>query len=364
MSPRYQERLEHDLQDIRRRVAELCATVDASVGDAICSLLKFDRGLAAHVILGDYAVNRETRAIDSLCHIFVALHLPSAGILRYISSVMRLTREVERVGDYAVGIAREAVQLTRQVPTDVARDFEMLASHSQHFLRQAMRSFNESNAELARATKETALQEHTTFDKVYGDLLSEGEKGSRSVKDLFALLFSFSRLVRISDQAKNICEETLFATTGEAKEPKVFRILFLDERNDFRSVMAEVIARKGFPGSGHYESAGWRAAERVRPEVVEFLDRHCPDISELAPSAVRTAHAELAAHHVIVSLEGDARAHLPEIPFHTAFLEWDLGPAPGNADVQLDEAQLEDTYKDLSLRIRELMTTLYGNLLD
>lgn len=358
----YEERLEKDLRDIRVRVAELCQAVDDSVGNAVRSLLELDRKLAAQVILGDYRINRETRAIDDLCHVFVALHLPSAGILRYISSVLRMTREVERVGDYAVGIAREAVQLTLRVPADVARDFEMLADHSAYILRQAMRAFNESNAELALATKETALQEHTTFDKVYGDLLREGEKGSRPIKDLFALLFSFSRLARINDQAKNICEETLFAATGEAKQPKIFHILFLDEKNDCRSVMAETIARKTFPEGGRYESAGWRPAEHVRREVLAFLDQHCHDVKDLAPRELITAHRELAAHHVIVSLGGDPRPHMPEIPFHTALLEWEVGPTPTDSDAPLDEAQLEEIYKDLSLHIRDLMTTLQGKL--
>ena len=359
---RYEERLEQDLQDIRTRVAQLFAAVTGSVEDAVRAFLNLDRKLASRVILGDYAVNRATRDIDGLCHIFVALHLPSAGILRYISSVLRLTREVERVGDYAVGMARAAVQLSRPMTTDVARDFELLAGDSQHLLREAMRAFNESNAELARATKQTALREHTTFDKVYEDLLREGEKGSWPMRELFALQFSFRRLTRISDRAKNICEETLFAATGEAKQPKIFRILFLDERNDFCSIVAEAIARKGFGGSGQFHSAGWQPAKRARPEVLAFLDHRGHDISELASRAVSTSQLELAANHVIVSLEGDVRPHLPVVPFYTAVLEWEVASGLGDADVQVDEAQLENAYKELSLHIRDLMKTLSGKL--
>lgn len=362
MTKRYEERLEQDLKDIRTRFAGLCATVAGSVEDAVRAFRNLDRKLASRVILGDYAVNRATRDIDGLCHVFVALHLPSAGILRYISSVLRLTRELERVGDYAVGMARAAVQLTRRMPTDLARNFELLASDSQHLLREAIRAFNESNPELARATKQTALQEHTTFDKVYEDLLREGEDGSWPIRELFALQFSFRRLTRISDRAKNICEETLFAATGEAKQPKIFRILFLDERNDMKSIMAQAIARKVFPESGFFQSAGWQPAERVRPEVLTFLDHHGHEISEITPRAVTTDQLELAANHVIVSLEGDVRPHLPVIPFYTAVLEWEVGPAPHEpGDARLDEARLQEIYKDLSLHIRELITTLGGN---
>jgi len=276
--------------------------------------------------------------------------------------VLRLTREVERVGDYAVGIARATAQFTQPVSKDVARDFEIVAADSQHLLRQAMRAFNESNAELARATKQTALHEHAILDKVYEDLMSEGERGSRRTRDLFGMLFSFTRLARITDQAKNICEDTLFAATGEAKGPKHFQILFLDEKNDCRSVMAEAIARKNFPETGRYESAGWQPAKRVRPEVLGFLDRHGQETSVVAPRAVDTSHRELATYHLIISLEGDARAHLPAIPFYTTLLEWEVGASIGDDEAQLEEAQLEEIYKGLSVRIRDLMMTLRGEL--
>jgi protein-tyrosine-phosphatase len=247
------------------------------------------------------------------------------------------------------------------MPTEVARNFEMLAGDSQHLLREAIRAFNESNPELARATKQTGLREHMTYDKVYEDLLREGEKVPRPLKELFVLQFAFRRLARIRDRAKNLCEETLFAATGEAKEPKVFRVLFLDERNDMMSLMAEAIARKGFPTSGHYESAGWKPAESARADVLSFLDRHGHDTSKLAPRSLVVTPWELGTYHVIVSLEGDARERLPDTPFYTTLLEWEIDKTPQKADGQLEELQLEGIYGELSLRIRELMRTLRGS---
>ena len=358
---RYEERLQQDLQDIRTRVAKLCAAVADSVAKGVRAILSLDRKLASEVILGDYAINRATRDVDGLCHVFVALHLPSAGILRYISSVLRLTREVERVGDYAVGLGRATIQLSGPMPPELARNFEVLAGDSQHLLREAIRAFHESNAELARATKQTGLQEHNTYDKIYEDLLREGERISLPLKELFALQFAFRRLARVRDRAKNLCEETLFAVTGEAKEPKVFRILFLDEKNDMASLMAEAIARKGFPTSGHYESAGWRPAQSARADVLSFLDRHGHETADVAPRSLMMTQRQLERYHVIVSLEGDAREHLPTVPFYTTLLEWEVDKTPQGADGQPEELPLEEIYGDLSLRIRELMLTLRGS---
>jgi phosphate transport system protein len=65
-----------------------------------------------------------------------------------------------------------------------------------------------------------------------------------SIEDLFAYLGVFNSLERVSDQAKNICEETVFAVTGQTKASKVFRILFLDEDNTLLGPIAETVAGK------------------------------------------------------------------------------------------------------------------------
>ncbi|MHC4550471.1 MAG: PhoU domain-containing protein [Planctomycetota bacterium] len=358
----YEERLERDLQGIRDHVADLAQRVDRAVEQAVHALLHLDRDLAAQVILGDHPINRARRETERLCHIFVARHLPSAGILRYVSSVLRLTVELERIGDYAVSVARETVQLQKPLPDVTARDLEMLAHQSRGLLDQALKAFREGNADLARGTKSHASQARSTIDKVYEDLLREAEGSPRALTDVFAVLFAFIRLVRICDQAKNICEETIFAVTGESKQPKVYDILFVDATNTYRSVMAEAIARKAYPASGAYQSAGWKPAAAPDSRVLEFLDRHNHPVAALRPKPLQTGHEELAEHHVIVDLEGDAAQHLPEIPYRTTLIRWEVGPAPGEGEPT--EEVLERTYKDLTVRIRDLMEILRGDQAD
>ena len=104
-----------------------------------------------------------------------------------------------------------------------------------------------------------ADQVERTFDTVFADLLAE--EGRRRIKDLFGLLVVFNALERVSDQAKNICEETVFAVTGEGKAAKVYNILFIDEDNSCQSQMAEAMARKSFPHAGRYTSAGRQPAD-------------------------------------------------------------------------------------------------------
>ena len=135
----YEERLEADLGKIRGRLKEIGTQVEEAHKAAVHALLTGDRALAYETILSDHPINREIRGIDQACHAFVARHLPSAGHLRFVSSVLRLGVGLERIGDYASTICREAVQLSAPPSKAVARDIDLMADQSRGVLRQAMR---------------------------------------------------------------------------------------------------------------------------------------------------------------------------------------------------------------------------------
>ena len=356
----YEERLEEDLTRLREGVLAVGRMVQQALEHSVRALLNGDRELAYATVLGDMPINRDVRSMDRQCHVFVARHLPSSGHLRFVSSVMRLNVALERIGDYAVAISREAVQLTQNPPSTVARDIEMFADQTRQVLSQALTAFNDANPDLARGTMGMADQTGKMFDNVYRDLLHEGGAGKRPIKDLFALLVVFNRLARVSDQAKNICEETVFAVTGETKAPKVYRILFLDEKNDCVSQLAKAFAYKAFPESGEFDSAGWDVAPTVKPEVLRFLEQNGYDCDGVEPTALTAASRPLADYHVIISLQGDPRPHLSEIPFHTVLLEWDVGNCAEAVSTEQIEQAVGETRREITSRLVQLMETLRG----
>jgi len=357
----YEQRMQQDLDLLHDRVADVGRRVESAVADSVRALLSGDRELAASVILGDLPINRAIRAIDRSCHVFVARHLPSAGVLRYVSAVLRVDVAIERIGDYAVTIAREAVQLKERPPASIASDIERMADQSRRELRQALDAFGSRDAELARDTKALASRRaRGTFDRVFADLVQAGEGGGRSLTDLFALLIILNRLERVTDQAKNLCEETLFAVTGEVKQAKVYEVLFVDERNDFVGPLAEAIARKLYPQSGRYRSAGWNPATVMDPHMADFFDRKGLEVGNLTPKPLPSDYRDLDDFHVIVGAGVDAAPHLAATPFHTAVIRWDLGESPEAGQRQVDDALLEDLYKTVSARVRELVETLRG----
>ncbi len=356
----YEERLQKDLTSIKEQVGDLSARTEETVKGAVESVLRFDRRLANETMLRDRAINRGTRELELKCHHFVVRHFPSAGHLRYASSVLRLCVILERIGDYAVTVCREVVQLSGPLPEGVLRDAELLGHQAQRILAQAIRAFREGNVELAKSVKVMAEQVEDTFQKVFDDLVATGEREARPVKDLFAALLILKALKRVTDQADNMASQAVFTVAGETKEPKTFRILFADETNTCQSQMAEAYARRAYPVSGYYTSAGWNPGSKLDPAFVEFMDERGYDLRNRKPKRLEPLDDEHRHYHVIVSLDGTARPHLDEVPFRTAMLEWDVGPIPSDLQVNGAKAQMEEVYRRIVHEVRNLMDLLRG----
>ena len=109
------ERMEADLNAIRDWVWKIGQDVENALRQAKRTLVVRDPELAYDIILGDYPINRASRRCDRMCHQFIASYLPGAGVLREIASTLRINVVLERIGDYAVTIAREALQLKERL---------------------------------------------------------------------------------------------------------------------------------------------------------------------------------------------------------------------------------------------------------
>ena len=221
----YEERLEQDLASIQANIRDISTKVETALADATSGLLEGDKHLANMTVLRDNRINRISRRIDRQCHAFIAKHLPGAGHLRWISSVIRLNVALERVGDYAVTISREGLQLQRPPAGQLPQDLSRLAEESRSLLRAAVDAFLDRSADGAAATIPVAQEIEDSMDDIYARLIDSAE--GRSPREVVAVFVAFSLLKRISDQAKNISEQTLFAVAGERKKTRPFNILFV-----------------------------------------------------------------------------------------------------------------------------------------
>lgn len=350
MASHYEERLQRDLDWIRELVGRVGNQLVETINDSVTAVLQLDKQSAAQLVIRDFTINRQTRELDRLCHAFVARHLPSAGHLRYVSSVLRLNIALERIGDYATTIARSAAQLSEKPPTTVGRDIEVMAEQSRRALAESLKSFQNRDASLAQATMSAVTQFAPYFDRVFDDLAMEGEAKTRPMKDLFALMATLNRLERVIHQAKNLCEETVFVVTGQAKGEKTFRILYVDETNSGASQLAEHFTTKAFPNSGRYISAGWAASEDTAADYTSFAETVGLDLTKAWPTDLKTMKDQFDHFDLVIGLGKGSRAHLPKLPFHTSLLEWDIDTTDAP----------EAVYRQLTPMVRDLMEQLRG----
>jgi len=357
MSAHYEQRLEADLEVIRKKVDATSELIEDQLRDVVHAFLMDDQALASMVILGDRRVNRRVRDLDHLCHTFIVRHSPSAGHLRYVSAVLRLDVALERVGDYASTIGREVVQLAGKPPGRVARDIELISQQARRTLHEAIVSFHSADVERARATYGLAEQTDATLQKVFTELVRAAEKDKAPIRDIFRMLRILTLLKRVAEQAANICEQTLFAVAGETKDPKVFRIIFVGEKDDCATQIAKAYCEKAYPETGLYSSAGWEPARHLHPGLVDFLDSKRVSIRDAEPALLRPVQEEPQHFHLIIGLHPSARVHIGDLPFRSIFLSWDV---PVGLPEHATKTEFNELYETLAVHIQDLMRTLRG----
>ncbi len=350
----YEERLERDLDHIRRTLADLAEAVQTALESASLALFSGDRELAYGVCLADHPINRASRELDRICHGFIAVHLPSAGHLRFVSSVMRVNIELERIGDYAVTISRESAQLDGPAIDPTGGQLQQVSQEARKLLSMAVAAFDDQDADAARAGMQAATVARQRVGSCFASAVKDEENAP--VAELLYRVVVLNCFDRVVDQSKNICEETVFAVTGETKAPKLYRILFLDEDNSILGPMAQAIGRRNHTRSGQFSSAGRRAVGGFGDDIRAFVAQRGAGLGDRSPQAL-DPKADLSEYHVIVSLQGSVKDYVATVPFSTIALDWDLGAGTVTPD---ESSSLESLYRVLAPQIRDLMLTLHG----
>lgn len=347
----YEKSLEADVEKIRAGVLGVAAAVEANLEAALRALTRADRDLAYKTILLDHPINRGVERVDDICHHFVVRHLPSAGHLRFISSVLRMNVELERIGDYAETICHEVASLTGPIEGHFRLSVDAMGRDALDMYRSAVDAFREQNDAKARQTMSAARAIERDFHVAYEQLASEGEEGVGSTRDRFSKLVVLSSLERVADQSKNLCEEVVWALSGERKRRRPMRVVFFDPTNEVLGPLAIAAARKSHPTVGAYFMAASSPADHVRSDVHEFLEGTGHDLTAVTPTAVTGLPGELSDYDVFVSLQGQYSDYIERVPFGSAAVNWTVPDG---------DASVEDRYRSLLSNVVELMDTIRG----
>ncbi len=350
----------HDITLIRSTVTEMADQCERALQGALRALVDGERQAAYLVILRDQRIDEMEQQLDRLCLEFLIRQQPVAGHLRFAYAAIKISTELERIGDHAEAVARRVLKLTYEGP-DLWRDgFRAMGDATIGMLRDATRAFVTQDAELARATMQVERQVDQMRRQLDKTLMAQQEGGQLAL-DPFTLLSTISRRIeRVSDEVRNICAETLYMATGDYvkhKSPEAYRILFVDQHNHCRSQMAEAIASTLAHPRLLFSSAGIDPRP-VDPRLPAFLAEHGLEIARSGPKSLDQI-PNLEHYHVVVSFDADVYLALRFRRTPTVCIDWavhDPSAAPGTLEEH--RAAYEQTFTFIRSQLHDLVEAI------
>ncbi len=206
---------EKELTDLKGTVLMLGSMVEKAISDSIKSLVERNSKLAADVIDKDPQVNALDVGIDEECIRLIALRQPRAGDLRLITTAMKITTDLERIGDLAVDVSERALELNEEPQLKPYIDIPRMAEIAQGMVRDALDAFVKRDSSLARdvLTRDDMVDNLNwqVFNELLFFMIQDPKTVSRAVKITYVSKY----IERIADHATNIAEMVVYLVEGK-----------------------------------------------------------------------------------------------------------------------------------------------------
>jgi len=212
---------DRELQGLQDEVLVLGSVVEKAIAEAVQALQQQDHKAARDLIARDRAINEKRYAIEGDALTLIARQQPLASDLRTIFTVLEIATELERIGDYAKGIAKVGVLMDGEHLLKPFAQIPRMADLARRMLQQALEAFVQRDAALARAIGAQEQEMDALHNAVYRELLSLITADPDNVDRASYLLWVAHNLERTADRVLNICERVIFTVTGEMVEMDV-----------------------------------------------------------------------------------------------------------------------------------------------
>lgn len=210
--------LEQRLQSLRGQLTAMADLVDQALDRSVNALVMRDAAAARSVISDDVAINRAQHDIEEQCIVLLATQQPMARDLRTILAILNVAVELERVGDYAEGIAKITLRLLEEPPLKPLLDIPRMAELARALVQDAVQALVRSDATTARVIAERDDEVDALTDQVYRELLTFMIDDPKTITRATYLIWVSHNLERAADRATNIAERVVQLATGEIEE--------------------------------------------------------------------------------------------------------------------------------------------------
>ncbi len=210
--------LETELQNLKTQVLQLGGMVRQAMLDAIEALKQRDVGAAERIMQADSEINALRFDIERAALIVIATQQPLAHDLRLLASILDIAGELERMGDYAKGIAKINILMGDQPLLKPLIDLPRMAEIATAMLQDALEAFVNDDADTARTIPQRDDEVDALYNQIYRELITFMIQDPKTIDQANYLLWAAHNVERMADRVTNICERTVFTVTGEVAE--------------------------------------------------------------------------------------------------------------------------------------------------
>ena len=197
----------------------LGSMVEKAIASSLDALQRRDFDAAQEVIDGDDHIDNKRFEIEEKCINLIATQQPLATDLRVIISLLHITQELERMGDYAEGVAKIGIRMGDEPPLKPLIDIPRMADKSASMLRRSLDALVNRDVVAAQVVLNDDDEVDALYEQVYRELLTYMIEDPHTIRRATYLIWVAHDLERIADRATNIAERVIYLVTGRLQEP-------------------------------------------------------------------------------------------------------------------------------------------------
>ena len=210
-----QRRFDEELAGLKEKILRMGSLVEGQIRQALQSLIDRDDDLAAQVIENDRQVNTMDVAVDEACLELLALQQPAARDLRFITTAMKISTELERMSDLAENICERAIELHEEPQLKPYIDIPLMAEHAIKMVGEALDAFVRGDSLLARKVLDEDDYIDNLNEQIFRELLSFMMENPQTISRAIRLSFISKYIERIADHATNVAELVVYMVEGK-----------------------------------------------------------------------------------------------------------------------------------------------------
>ena len=206
---------EMELQEIKNNLIYLGALTENAIHLAMKSLTDRDTAMANQVIANDYEIDKMDKEIEEKCIKMLALRQPTAIDLRFITTAIKITGHLERIGDMAVNIAEKVVQLNEEPKLKPYIDLPNMSSIVEKMVAKSLDAMIKKDLQLAEEVRRIEQEVDDLNEQIFRELLTFMMEDSKSIHRALLIMHVSKNLERIADHAQGIADMVTYMITGE-----------------------------------------------------------------------------------------------------------------------------------------------------